>query len=448
MRVAVTKPLFAWDCLEDSPNLNTIRELLALLPDAELLAAIRRWRGKGRDDYPVHVLWGVVVLKVLLRHVTFQACLEELKRNPSLCRLIGIEHESRIPSQWNVSRFLQVLGDPVHLALVRQAFDVLIRRLGEVVPDLGKHTAGDATGLSAQRPRSEAAQQRPLPQPTGGKKEYFDDEGHVVRVVEWFGYKLHLLVDVRHEVTLGYQVTSANGGDNEAIPDLVRQAKENLPAERIETLAYDKAADASEVHEDLHEQGIAPLVEIRSLWKDEHHRPIPGHEGDNVVYDELGSIYCYDTVSDPAVQHRMAYVGAEPARRTLKYRCPAMHRKWTCPRHEQCNAGKRYGKTIRVKQEIDLRRFPPIPRATKKFERLYRGRSAVERVNGRVKVFWGADDGNVTGAERFHANVGVVLLVHAGLASLLAAAPRREGTLGRMRLSPVAEALRERSGLT
>ena len=34
-----------------------------------------------------------------------------------------------------------------------------------------------------------------------------------------------------------------------------------------------------------------------------------------------------------------------------------------------CNAGKKYGKTVRVKRQIDLRRFPPIPRATKKFER-------------------------------------------------------------------------------
>jgi hypothetical protein len=98
--------------------------------------------------------------------------------------------------------------------------------------------------------------------------------------------------------------------------------------------------------------------------------------------------------------------------------------------------------TVRVKRDIDLRRFPPIPRATKMFEREYKGRTAVERGNARMKVFWGADDGNVTGAERFHANVGVVMLVHAGLATLLAACPRHEGTLGQTRLSPIAKALR------
>ena len=68
----------------------------------------------------------------------------------------------------------------------------------------------------------------------------------------------------------------------------------------------------------------------------------------------------------------------------------------------------------------------------------------MERVNGRVKVFWGADDGNITGAARFHALLGVVMVVHIGLATLLAASPRREGTLGRMKLSPIAKALQQR----
>jgi len=447
MFIPATKPLFAWDCLDDSPTLKVIREVLHLIPDAKLLAALRAWRGKGRNDYPLHVLWRIVLLKTLLRLLTFQGLLDELKRNPTLREMIGIHGEQEIPASWNISRFLQVLGKPEHLSLMREAFDALIRRLGEVVGDLGQHTAGDATGLSAQRARGKDGKSSTLPPPTGGRKEYLDAEGKVTQVVEWFGYKLHLLVDVRHELALAYQSTSANVGDNEMIAALVKEAKDNLPPGRMETLAYDKAADGQEVHEHLHEQDIAPVIEMRSLWREEHHRPVPGHEADNVVHDELGTIYCYDTSSDPPVQHRMAYIGHEKSRGTLKYRCPAMHEGWKCPNHRRCNAGKKYGKTVRVKREIDLRRFPPIPRATKQFERLYKGRTAVERVNGRMKMYWGADDGNVTGAERFHANVGVVMLVHAAVATVLAACPRREGTLGQMRLGPIAKALRQQAGL-
>ena len=449
MRIPVTKPLFAWECLEDSPSLRTVRDFLHALPDAKLLAALRRRRGRGRDDYPVTVLWGVCVLMPLLRHITIEATLAELRRNRGLRKLIGIDSEREVPKKWNVSRFQKVLGSEPHLSLLREVFDVMLQRLAEAVPHLGRRTAGDATGLSG-RPQRGKGPQGDLDAPTGGRKEYLDDEGKVTKVVEWFGYKLHLLVDVDHEVALSYQVSPANRGDNELLGDLVKQARVNLgddldakpPVSRIGTLAYDKAADAEAVHELLHGSDIKPLVQMRSLWKGEHERMLPGHDGNsNVVYDEAGTIYCYDKVSDPPVRREMAYIGYEASRGTLKYRCPACHRGFRCPSHERCNAGKKYGKTVRVKREIDLRRFPPIPRATKTFEREYKGRTAVERVNARMKIFWGVDDGNVTGPERFGARVAVVMLVHVGLATLLAACPRWEGRLGQTRLSPIAEAL-------
>ena len=56
-------------------------------------------------------------------------------------------------------------------------------------------------------------------------------------------------------------------------------------------------------------------------------------------------------------------------------------------------------------------------------------------MNARLKIFWGVDDGNLVGGRRFHAMVGAVLVVHVALATLLAAAPRREGTLGKLRLA-------------
>src|SRR5271165_5948520 len=141
----------------------------------------------------------------------------------------------------------------------------------------------------------------------------------------------------------------------------------------------------------------------------------------------------------------MSYIGYEPERETLKYRCPAKHEGWECPMSAECNAGKSYGKTVRVPRDVEPRRFPALPRATKKFERMYKGRTAVERVNARLEVFWGVDDGNLTGSRRFAAQVGVVLVVHAVFGTLLASAPRREGTLGKIGLNPIAEALRAKS---
>jgi hypothetical protein len=440
------KPLFDWDSLEDSPSLQTIKDFLAALPDTKLLDSLRRARGKGRNDYPVHVLWGVVVLRVALRHTTTEAVLAELRRNADLRRLIGIASEHDVPKPWNLSRFEEVLGQEPHRTYLKEIFNVLIQHLGVAVSDLGKDSAGDATALSARRKPEATAREEideGLPQASGGRKEYKDDQGQVTKVVEWFGFKLHLIVDVKHEVVLSYEITDTKAGDGEALPVILEQAEANLPANRIETLAYDKAADTEDVHETLSGKGITPVIQMRGLWQAEPERMLPGHDGSsNVVYTEDGTIHCYDKVSDPPVRHKMAYIGHEPERGTLKYRCPAKHEDWGCPMATICNAGKSYGKTVRVPREVDLRRFPELPRATKKFERLYKGRTAVERVNARLKIFWGVDDGNVRGSRRFFAQVGVVLAVHAVFATVLAGAPRREGTLGKIRLSPIAEALR------
>lgn len=485
MQLDVCQPLFPWDALEDSPSIGTLQRFLAVIPDAALLDSLRQARGHGRDDHPIAVLWGVVLLTIVLRHVSFEACLAELRRNDDLRALIGIprDEEAQVPDIWNVSRFLHVLGQDPHREHLHAVFDAMVQTLGVAVPDLGSHTAGDASALNARRTKKRpepatppaatptdtptapaapvadvpaATAEKPeaadkviwdafgLPVAAGGRKEYTDADGKVVKVVEWFGFKFHLLVDVKHEVTLAYRISSTKMGDGEVLPDLLRQAQINLPAGRIKTLAYDKAADDEAIHDLLHDAGIQPLIQNRTLWKTEPERMLPGHDGSsNVVHDEAGTVYCYDKVSDPPVRHPMAYIGHEPARGTLKYRCPAQHEGWECPMASICNAGKSYGKTVRVKQAEDLRRFPPIPRATKQFERLYKGRTAVERVNARMKIYWGADDGNLVGGPRFHAFLGAIMVVHAGMATVLAGLPRREGTLGKMKLSPIAKVLQE-----
>lgn len=445
MRIQITKPLFAWDCLDDSPTLKTIQQLLDIIPDEKLLASLDDARGKGRNDYSLRTLWGVLVLSIALRHPTIEACLAELRRNESLRMLIGIESEDHVPHKWNLSRFLDRMGEEPHLAHLHQIFDTMIQRLGETVSDLGRDTAGDATALNARRKkaaRADAEKEQGLPQATGGRKEYTDDNGKVSKVVEWFGFKLHLLVDVKHEVSLAYKITDTKAGDGETLPAILGDAQANLPPGRIKTLAYDKAADTNEVHQRLSQANITPVIQNRSLWQEDHERMLPGHDGNsNIVYDEAGTVYCYDRESQPMVRHKMSYIGHEPQRQTIKYRCPAMHEGWECPMAKVCNAGKSYGLTVRVPQEIDLRRFPSLPRATKKFERLYKGRTSVERVNARLKIFWGADDGNLTGSRRFFALLGVIMVVHASFATLLAMAPRRDGTLGQTKLSPIARAL-------
>ncbi len=92
---------------------------------------------------PVHVAWGVLVLSIALRHGTIEACLAELRRNESLRKFIGIESEEKVPRKWNLSRFLDCLGQEPHLSHLHGIFDAMIERLASLVPDFGRHTAGE-----------------------------------------------------------------------------------------------------------------------------------------------------------------------------------------------------------------------------------------------------------------------------------------------------------------
>ncbi|GAB6188050.1 transposase [Thermopirellula anaerolimosa] len=158
MQIPNLRPLFAWDTLEDSPTIRTLREFLTSIPDEEFLTSLERARGKGRNDYPVRVLWGTWLLTIALRHPTVESCLAELRRNAELRKLIGIESEDRVPNAWNMSRFIELLGREPFRSLLQEMFNTMVRRLGEVVPDLGENLAGDATGLKARRKQGEAAE--------------------------------------------------------------------------------------------------------------------------------------------------------------------------------------------------------------------------------------------------------------------------------------------------
>ncbi len=103
-------------------------------------------------------------------------------RNRDLRLTGGMETPHQVPKPWNMTRFLRTLGQEPFRSLLEEVFRRLIRRLAEAVPELGKHLAGDATHLSARRGRHPA--QRRQPQPDGGRKEYLDETGAVVRVLE------------------------------------------------------------------------------------------------------------------------------------------------------------------------------------------------------------------------------------------------------------------------
>ena len=135
MLIHAARPLFAWSELEDSPSLQTIRAVLSSLPDKALLDGLQKARGQGRDDYPVRVLVGRrrarrPVPPRLAQRLPGRAA----PPNPTLCALLGIRRVVDIPKPHNLSRFLDVLGQPAHLRALRDLFDTLVKALPHRLP--------------------------------------------------------------------------------------------------------------------------------------------------------------------------------------------------------------------------------------------------------------------------------------------------------------------------
>ena len=60
---------------------------------------------------------------------------------------------------------------------------------------------------------------------------YTDDDGKVTKVVEWFGFKLHLLVDVKHELSLSYKITNTK-------EETAKRLRKSMQPMRVDGLSY------------------------------------------------------------------------------------------------------------------------------------------------------------------------------------------------------------------
>ena len=289
---------------------------------------------------------------------------------------------------------------------------------------MGRHLAIDGKAIrSAGKPSDKDPDGRRDRDGNWGAKTYRGkrpDGTLWERVKRWFGYKLHLIVDVRYEVPLGYEVSRASVSDTTRLLPMVEGlgARHGWVVERAEDLSGDKGYDSEENNRTLYDRyGIKPIIDVRHDWKDgEETRPLDPDRVDNLVTDEEGSIFCVrQSMSDARVTETvpMVFCGFEKGRRTLKYRCPSVVYGMAC--RDRCSETP-YGRMVRVPLGLDRRRFVPVPRSTYKWKRLYRWRTAVERVNSRLDVSFGFERHFIRGMNKMRLRMGMALVVMLSMA--------------------------------
>ena len=406
--------LFGWAEMQGLGDLERLMCVLDAMPDERLMRKLEDDRGRGRNEYPVRAMWNATLAGIVFQHPSVETLRRELARNGQLRELCGFPGPT--PSAWAFSRFLHRVTD--HVADIQIMFDDLVEQLRILLPHFGERLAADSKAVSSfagHRPEDTTPDGRRDTDADYGIKRYQGQhaDGRAWETIKrWFGYKIHLLVDAVYELPVAWTVTKASTADITEAPTLLRQLETRRPwvmrAARIFTA--DRGYDATDLltlcWDTYH---IKPVIDIRNMWKDgEDTHVLPGHP--NVTYNYRGQVFCHDPVDD--VTREMSNRGFEKDRETLKKRCPARAAGSTCAGQARCPVAS----GLRIPLDTDRRVFTPIDRASYKWSREYKHRTAVERVNSRLDVSFGFELHTIRGQKKMEMRTGLALIVMLAMA--------------------------------
>ncbi|WP_028962023.1 transposase [Sulfobacillus thermosulfidooxidans] len=407
--------LFSWQDLEELGDLERLVLVLETVPDEALMAHLEAARGHGRNTYPVRAMWNSVLAGVVFQHPSIESLRRELARNAPRRMLCGFR-TAAVPPASAYTRFLHRLM--AEQDTVDEMFEQLVDDLAAVLPDFGQRLAMDSKGISSRAVR-------PAKHPTAdgrrdvdadfGRKEYrgvHEDGTTWTKVVKWFGYKLHLVVDATYELPVAWEVTKASVSDvTRAMPLLDHlHHRHGVLLSRAVLLTADRGYDDTQwIAACWDTYQIKPVIDIRNMWRDPNAtRVLPGHS--TVTYNYRGDVFCQDPVTGQV--HTMSNGGFEVRRQRLKKRCPARFAGVSCRGQDTCPVVQ----GLRIPLQTDRRIFTPMDRASYQWKREYAHRTAVERVNSRLDVSFGLELHTIRGLKKMHLRCGLALIVMLAMA--------------------------------
>lgn len=406
--------IFSWKEIEELGDLKRLRLVLEYMPDEELMRQLERERHKGRDDYPVRAMWNSILAGIVFQHETIEKLRRELARNGQLREMCGFFN--KVPPAWVYTRFLKKILK--HTEEVDKIFEKLAKQIRELLPDFGKHLVVDSKAIPSFARRKNGNQTTDGRRDTDanyGKKEYRrqNKDGSLwEKIVKWFGYKLHLVVDATYELPVAYKVTKASASDTRGGHALLEQMEEKQPEilRIAETWTGDKGYDDTKLIEKCWDQyQIKPVIDIRNMWKDGEETHLLNGKT-NVTYNYKGHVYCY--CPETNTRREMANGGFEKDRNTLKKLCPARQYGIICQGQAVCPVAQ----GLRIPLSEDRRIFTPIDRASYKWEKRYKKRTSVERVNSRLDVSFGFELHTIRGMNKMKIRCGLALCVMLAMA--------------------------------
>jgi len=367
----IQSPLFDFEAFIAKRDNDRLVIVLESLPAEGLISALEKEHWTGRKGYPVRGMWSALIAGLLHQCHSLADVVRLLERDKDTRMVCGFSKDN-IPSHDAMGRFLKKLVK--HADLLEKCFAGLVEELRQLLPGFGTKLAVDSTDIKAyangHRRTPSDPDARWGAKGAGHHPGLATEEGKRRDLYYWFGYKLHLVVDALYELPVSFKLTPANEADTTHMEALLKKADADQDETRPEAVIADKGYDSERNNGFIFaECKAAPIIPIRE---------VDGMQMPDIC-NAKGTPLCSCGLG-------MVFWGRDG--NYLKYRCPEAVGKGVCQSRFKCTASS-YGYVLKLAIKDDPRRHPPVPRESKKWNRLYRLRTAIERVNSRVKELLG-----------------------------------------------------------
>ncbi len=366
-----------------------------------LILKLEKERLGRRDKYPVRCLIYSLIAAIVYQIPRKSDLIRELSRNVNLRLILQMKN---IPKPWHYSRLMAKLSHPDNLVFFTKAVDAYVKSLGLALPDFGKNLSIDGTAVSSySNGRTKRGKECATDTDAAWgirKKPYRTKDGKLgTDIKKWFGYIITVIIDADYELPIGVNIDSANTNETKKLIPMFTDLKKNHPEMPIESViadaGYDSADNCKYVLEELN---ALPVIKMRL------NDSADSISKTSIVHcNNLGVPICDDG-------SKMSYWGRDG--NYLKFRCPAVVEKRDCKckdKIDNCTTSE-YGNVLKIKISDDPRLFPGICRESKKWKRLYRKRTASERVNSRLKEHLLLDQQYVRGKNKISVNILLSIL--------------------------------------
>ena len=284
---------------------------------------------------------------------------------------------------------------------MKQEFEGLVDYMYENLEGFGEELAGDGKAIQSYAKRTGKGKDRRSERDANlGVKKYTENRNgeKIIKMTSWFGYKLHLIVDVKYELPVAYKITQASNSEKKEMLKIWKELNSERPevVRRAREFMADKGYDYTDLIKWLEKYEVNPVIDIQNHWRKEE--KTKQYRETDLTYSYKGEVYWTD---EKGKEIKLNYAGYDKRTKSLRYKFP--------PQIES-------KKIFRIKIEEERRVFTPIARDSKKWKREYKKRTSVERENGRLDRDYGFELHTIRGKEKIEMCITMAFLVQLSMA--------------------------------